>query len=65
MAPNPSFHPTCYGLRPPHAGELKRYSHGHPKISIVFSESQHPTIFGTPVGHTSAKLARGGWADRS
>ena len=24
MTPNPSFHPTCSGLRPPHAGELKR-----------------------------------------
>jgi len=24
MTPNPSFHRTCYGLRPSHAGELKR-----------------------------------------
>jgi len=23
-APNPSLQPTCYGLRPPHAAELKR-----------------------------------------
>src|SRR6266850_4238853 len=22
VTPNPSFHPTCYGLRPPHAGDL-------------------------------------------
>jgi hypothetical protein len=22
--PNPSLQPTCYGLRPPHAAELKR-----------------------------------------
>ncbi len=24
--PNPSLQPTCYGLRPSHAAELKRYS---------------------------------------
>lgn len=24
--PNPSLQPTCYGLRPPHAAELKRYA---------------------------------------
>ena len=24
MRPNPSLQPTCYGLRPPHAAELKR-----------------------------------------
>lgn len=24
LAPNPSLQPTCYGLRPSHAAELKR-----------------------------------------
>ena len=26
LAPNPSLQPTCYGLRPSHAAEIKRYA---------------------------------------
>jgi len=32
MTPNPSLQPTCYGLRPSHAAELKRY---RAKISLA------------------------------
>ena len=28
----------------------ERYPHGHPRISIAFSESQHRAILGTPAG---------------
>src|SRR5262249_16440541 len=34
--PNPSLQPTCDGLRPPHAAELKREAAPSPRASGVF-----------------------------
>jgi hypothetical protein len=38
--PNPSLQPTCYGLRPSHAAELKRYADGGRQIGSALHYEQ-------------------------
>jgi len=43
LTANPSLQPTCYGLRPPHAAELKRYAAAFPRPHSRLVRASRPS----------------------